>query len=360
MAGRPALPPHHSEIDAAWLTGALRAAGLDVTVASVRRGSLGEGAGLMSGLARLELEYASGDGPPVLILKHPADNAANRAVADTFHLYAREVLFYRDVADRCSARTPHVYYAEIDGSDFVLLVEDLSAYRIGDQIVGATLAEAQATMRWMGRLHATFWGRVDDPSLEFLPMVHPSYSSEGLMQGAAYGWGPMVANFEGVVPAHIAALEDRFLAALPAVFERMATPPLTVLHGDVRMDNLFFGDAAGQEPLIAVDWQGALRGRAAQDLGYFMSGNVPVAVRRTHERDLIALWHSELCASGVTGYTAEDAWRDYRNGMLFTWTHAVVIAGTLDHANERGRAYVTEMLRRATAAFDDLDLASLL
>ena len=357
----PALPRHNEEIDAAWLTAALQSSGHDVTVASFRRGPLGEGAGLMSGIERVEVVYSDGDGPPVMILKRPADNDGNRAVASTFHLYRREVLFYRDVAHRCSARTPDVYYADIDDNDdFLLLVEDLSSYTIGDQIAGATLAEAEATMRWMGRLHATFWGDVDDPTLDFLPLVHPSYSSEGLIQGAAFGWDPMVAAFPGVIPPHIHALKDRFLAALPTVFAWMAEAPITVIHGDVRMDNLFYGSGPDQEPLIAVDWQGALRGRAAQDLGYFMLGNAPVELRRTHERRLLGLWHDELTAAGVNGYSLDDTWRDYRRGMLFTWTHATVIAGTLDHANERGRRYVEGMLTRAVAAFDDLDLKSLI
>jgi len=42
------------------------------------------------------------------------------------------------------------------------------------------------------------------------------------------------------------------------------------------------------------------------------------------------------------------------------WTHAVVIAGTLDHTNERGRRWITEMLARNVAAFVDLDLIALI
>lgn len=357
---RPVLPRHPSEVSATWLTKALRAAGLDVTVSEVRRGRLGEGVGLMSDLEQLEVEYGEGDGPSVLIFKRPADNAANRAVANTFELYKREVLFYRDVAHRTTARTPFVYFADIDGTDFALVLEDLSAYSLGDQVVGCTVDQAEAVMRWMGRLHATFWDRCDDPTLEFLPLVHPSYSSEGLMQGAAYGWDPMVAAFGSVVPPEIAGLKERFLAALPKVFEWMAEAPITVIHGDVRMDNLFFGSDPGHEQMIAVDWQGALRGRAAQDLGYFMAGSLPIETRRTHERDLIGLWHAELTGAGVSGYSADDAWRDYRRGTLFVWTHAVVISGTLDHTNERGRRWVTEMLARNVAAFDDLNLTALI
>ena len=46
IADKPALPRHPSDVTAAWLTQALRAAGLQVTVDEVRRGRLGEGVGM--------------------------------------------------------------------------------------------------------------------------------------------------------------------------------------------------------------------------------------------------------------------------------------------------------------------------
>ncbi len=64
--------------------------------------------------------------------------------------------------------------------------------------------------------------------------------------------------------------------------------------------------------------------------------------------------------SHVAGYGIDDAWRDYRRGLLFVWAHAVVISGTLDLTNERSRRWVTEMLTRSVAAFDELDLTDLL
>lgn len=356
----PTLPRTAADVTADWLTQALRSSGLDVTVDTLQRRKLGEGVGLMSDVERMTVTYSQGDGPPTLIFKKPAENDVNRGVATTFDLYRREVLYYRDVAERSSARTPIVYYADIDGSDFALVLEDVSAYELGDQIVGCNVDQARAGMRWLARQHAAFWGRADDPALDFLPLVHPSYSSEGLMQGCAYGWGPMVEGFAEVVPADIADLKDRFLAVLPKIFEWMAEPPITVIHGDFRMDNLFFAAEDGHAALIAVDWQGSLRGRAAQDLGYFMSGSLPVELRQAHERELIDLWHDELCASGVTDYSADDAWLDYRRGTLFVWTHAVVISGTLDHTNERGKQWITEMLRRSVAAFEDLRLVELI
>ena len=97
-----------------------------------------------------------------------------------------------------------------------------------------------------------------------------------------------------------------------------------------------------------------------QDLAYFLSGSVPIDVRRANERDLIATWHHTLEEGGVRDYTAQQAWEDYRRALLYMWTVVVVIAGTLDPANERGRAWMTEMVDRAATAIDDLDVLSLL
>jgi Ecdysteroid kinase-like family len=358
--GQVRLPRHPDDVTPEWLTAALRSRGLDVAVRSFRRSGVGEGVGMMSGLERLEIDDATGSGPPVVVLKMPASNEANRAVAEAFHLYEREVLFYRDVAPRSAARTPEVYYADLDGSDFVLLLEDLSDYRLGDQVQGCSLEDSRLGMIWLGKHHASFWDDVGDPSLDFMPDIWPSYSSDALQQGCAYGWEAMVEAFDDILPDHIRSLKERYLAAAPHLFEWMASPPLTVVHGDFRMDNLFFGTGDDQEPLIALDWQGCLRGRAAQDIGYFMSGSIPIELRRDHERELIGLWHEHLVENGVTGFSREDAWENYRRGVLYVWIIAVVIAGTLDRTNERGHRWMAEMLKRTVATIDDLGLIELL
>ncbi len=350
-------------VTAEWLSAALSDGAEEVEVHSFHREAIAEGMGMMSALAMVVIDEATGPAPDAVVLKMPATNAQNLAVADAFQLYRREVLFYRDLAERSSARTPAIHHAALgEGSDFVLLMEDLSEHRLGDQVEGCGLDEALQGMTWLGRHHASFWDRVDDPSLEFLPYVWPSYSSDALAEGCAAGWPVMVEVFGDVLPERMCDLRDAYLAAQPALFEHMATPPLTVVHGDFRMDNLFFArddGSGGGETLIAVDWQGSLRGRATQDIGYFMSGSVRTEVRRDHERDLIARWHDELVDGGVSGYSPDDAWEDYRRGVAYVWTLAVVISGTLDPTNERGREWMSKMLERSVAAFDDLDLYAL-
>jgi hypothetical protein len=254
-----------------------------------------------------------------------------------------------------------VYVSEIDGSDaFVLMLEDMGHYRLGDQIEGCPLADAELCMKELGELHATFWDDVDRPELEFLPYHYPSHHSDGLRQGAAAGWDPMLAVFGQVVPEPIAAIKDRFLAAIPRMQAWIATPPLTVVHGDFRMDNLFFGRTPDDAPMAAVDWQGALRAKGIQDIGYLLGGSIEIDVRRAHERDLIATWVDTLRHRGVKDYSVDQAWHDYVRSILYQWTVTVVIAGTLDPSNERGRAWMTRMVERHATAMVDHDVISLL
>jgi len=362
--GRPAygpLPRRAEDVTAEWLSTALQSQGRDVVVESVQHRSLGEGVGMMSGLEMLELTYARGDGPRSMVLKFPATNDANRAVALAFDIYRREVLFYRDVAALTPAATPEVYFAEIEGKEnFILLLEDMSHYRLGDQIEGCGGADAELCMVELGELHASFWNDVDRPALEFMPYLYPSHHADALQQGAGIGWDPMLAVFGAVVPDHVRAIKDRYLAAVPRMQQWMTSPPLTVAHGDFRMDNLFFGTAPGDAPVAALDWQGVLREKAVADLAYFLSGSLPVEERRAHERDLIAKWHETLVHGGVSDYSGEQAWEDYRRAILYVWTIVVVIAGTLDPSNERGREWMTHMVDRAVTAIDDLDLFALL
>jgi hypothetical protein len=349
------LPQSPQELTPEWLTAALRAGELDVEVASLETEPFAEGAGMLSLLVRVRPQYRFGEGPETVIIKMPAPVEANRQTAINFQNYRREVLFYRDLANRTPARMPIVHYADIIGTEqFVLVMEDLAGYELGDQVIGATLEQARLAMTAMAELHAPFWNRVDDPEFDFIPYHYPSYHSEGLHQGSIAVWDNMVALAGDALPEEMADLKGRFLAAIPRLQEWITAPPRTIAQGDFRMDNLFFGHSPGQAPIAICDWQAPLRCKGAHDLAYFLSQSVPIEDRRRHERELVRLWHAGLVEGGVTHYSAEQAWEDYRRAVLVLWTYVTVIAGILDPSNDRGLAWIVEMIRRASATILDL------
>ena len=355
------IPNSHDDITADWLTRALRSGGADGTVESFTRHPLGEGVGMMATLEAIELDIADGTGPERVIVKLKAVSDANRAVALAFDIYRREVLFYSNIADQTSAGTPTVYLADVDGSeDFALVLEDLSEYRLGDQIDGCDHEDAKTAMVTLAELHAPFWDDVDRPEFDFVPYETPSVHGQALRDGSRAGWDPMVETFADAVPEEMLAVKERFLAAVPALQEWLATGPSTIVHGDFRMDNLFFAREPGHEQMMVIDWQGCLRAKGVRDVAYLLSQSVPTEIRREHERDLVALWHQTLVDRGVSDYSGDQAWEDYRRAVLALWILVVVIAGTLDSTNERARAWMTEMIRRSGSTIADLDLLALL
>jgi len=86
------------------------------------------------------------------------------------------------------------------------------------------------------------------------------------------------------------------------------------VHGDYRLDNLMF-HPDGHE-VIAVDWQTMAIGPGPRDIAYLLGTSLEVDARRDNEHALVAAYFDELAARGVTDYTAERCFRDYRLGQL--------------------------------------------
>ena len=149
------------------------------------------------------------------------------------------------------------------------------------------------------------------------------------------------------------ALAPNVIRMLDGFVER----PITLLHGDYRADNLFFG---GAEQLAAVDWQVSARGAGAFDLAYFLSGNLSTEVRRSIEMDLLRHYVEILRENGVQGYGLESCLEDYRFGVLFCLVYSVIVIGTLDPTNERGVAVFHANFERVAAAIADLDAGAMM
>jgi aminoglycoside phosphotransferase (APT) family kinase protein len=361
-----AYPITPSELTPTWLTERLRAAGV-ITSASVTAHALsplGEGVGMMALLSRVNLTYdaAEAGAPATVVAKFAAQNEANRAVSMAFRIYEREALFLRDLAGRSGVPVPAVYAVEFDAAsgDFVIIMEDVGGYRMGDQVVGCGPEEAKVILDAIAPLHASFWGKVDDPSLAFVPRVNGDMQRNAMSDACTAGWDECIARFPGAMTPRVRAAKERFLASTGDLHDRMGSRPQTVVHGDVRLDNMMFGTGAGQHPVVVLDWQGTLISAAVQDLGYLFTQNLTTEMRRLHEHDLLAYYHRLITDGGVRDYSLEELWDDYRLAALYLFIYAVVIGGTLDPANDRGLAFMNSLMQRATATIEDLDLLSLL
>ena len=346
-----------------WLTEVLRGNGVlaqDVAITRLQVGQVGEGVGMMSELSRLIPSYdgAAGGAPRSFIAKYPSRNPTNRQVAMSYNLYEREVRYFAELDALTTANCPATYLTELDGDNFIILMEDMGDYRVGNQIVGATLEEAELAIDELAKLHAAFWNRVD--AIAWIPHVSGSQHAANMHTGTEAGWPAMVSLFGDFLSAPVRAMRTDFQASIAPLQAYLDRPPVTLAHGDFRMENFLYGTEPGHHPMAILDWQGPLLGRGIQDVCLLLGQSAQTGVRRSHEQDLLERYLGGLARLGVQGYGFDEAWADYRHGHLYNWAYTTVVAGTLDATNERGFAWMSRMIARQVATTEDLGLLDLL
>ena len=163
-------------------------------------------------------------------------------------------------------------------------------------------------------------------------------------------------------------LDDRLWPAARAIYarvhdarERLSTPvrlyaTYTIGHGDAHVWNLLYPregvTAAG---IVLIDWDNWRIGRAAADLAYMMAVHWYPERRARLEARLLERYHAGLCTHGVTDYSLERLWEDYRLSVIGSlaipiWQQTLGIPPAIWWSH----------LHRIIAAFEDLDCATLL
>ena len=351
------LPPLPAGLTADWLTQVLHQAGLprDARISAVQRSSVGDGVGMMSELSRLSLTWSKPSPalPATIIAKYASTNPMNRAAAMSFHVYEREVRFFLEADAQTSAHTPHFYFAKMQDEHYLLLMDDLDTHRVGSQAAGASLEDAALAIDELAKLHAPFWDNVGE--FDWVPHIANSYHATSMATFANDGWDNMAHVFGDHLPESIRQRRDDILAAIPALQTRMDQRPITLIHGDYRLDNMLFGTKPEHDPVVIIDWQGPMRCKGIVDVALLLGQNAHIEVRRAHEHTLIRRYVDGLSALGVS-YPFDQAWDDYLDALLYQWCYASTVTGTLDSTNPRSSAWMSQLVARQSAATLDHQL----
>ncbi len=357
------VPRAPEELTAGWLTSALRAEGVirDATITRVEHEIVGAGVGFIGQLARARLTYdrQESGAPASLIAKFPTLDPGGRELGNLFRFYEREIRFYEEIGGDCGLRAPARYFshADIQGDQFILLMEDLGSARCGNDLNACNVNEAELVVRRAAELHARWWESDDLLRLSWMPFINDPVhqSAEPAYQQS---WPVFLNMYGDRLSARLLATSEAFQHHVIDVLNMLEPSPRTLIHGDYRGDNMFFGPGEGE--LTLCDWQISMKGRGAFDIAYFLSMSVPADVRKAEEMRLLRLWHDTLVQRGVKGYTFDEALRDYRVGVLYSWVYVVVAIGAVDPANERGLALFDAIFERRCRAMEELDAGELL
>lgn len=359
------IPENRAAITAEWVEKALEKGGMigEYKIVSLEAQEMAEGVGFMGELTRLDLTYETpAPGQPASVVVKMATRAPeNFGIAKNLFFYSRECGFYRHLAEHAPVRVPHLYYADFDEEShhFVLVLEYLGHMETPDQIKGANGEQSRRAIREIAKLHGVFWGKVDEGMMtQFFDLGTPQYGGDVQFGYGAYLPATLEHFGEHFTPETRRLAED-YAPRVAAHLAALAQPPRTFIHGDFRLDNMFFGDESA-DPFALVDWQISGRFQGIYDVAYFLSASVSTEVRREIEREALAEYHDTVCSAGATDYSFEDCWQDYRKAALAGLLVPIFVCGGLDLGNERGREFATVGLKRALAAVTDLEAAEFL
>ena len=349
------IPNKITALTAQWLTKALRDREVikNTEVQSFTVETLGY-KGITSQIARLRLSYQSettAHAPNTIILKLSLANPEMRQIVNSQGMYQKEVDFYEQVASKISLRTPRCYYSDfsVDSGEHILLLEDLAPARNGNQIKGCTEHEAELAVREIAVFHAFWW---EHPQLNLMDWLGGRISSRPSNGSLRRNWGPFLIKMGDTLPVEIKSIGNQLIEYRNNIIQYLEAPPVTLIHGDYKLDNIFFASLNGGVTFAVIDWQRIRRWRGVYDVACFLCKNVTPELRRAKETAFMQMYHKLLIEHGVQNYSYDQLWYDYRVSILEYLARFANIIGAGVFDNQLAQVRETTLYRTCQAVLD--------
>ena len=257
-------------------------------------------AGVTADAAVFALEYAGVvDGPTSIVLKYAKIMEASRELAQSASMYEKEVTFYTELYDEVSkvVPVPKLYGTFVDPDKpkeyFCIAMENLTEHSHPlEQVAGVSAKLLGEIGQSVAKLHATYWEH---------PMLKEDLYSGGDANVCRPWWSnwldtmfadpecidriwKIFKNGVGLENTCIDVMPDKDMHAMVRLWKEhgramsdemtkvLSSRPKTLLHGDLRSDNLFQSHAA--DGFTIIDWQTLAAGPPGLELVQFLSGSL--------------------------------------------------------------------------------------
>lgn len=344
MPSPPPFPIRIDDLDASFLTIAL-----DGEVRSVSSTRIGADRGMLGEIFLLEID---GDVEPKrLAAKFAALREGSLASALRGRNYERELRCYEELLADTPARTPacHGTWYDPDTAHFLLLQEAIDANDGIDQVQGITIERARPVLDEIAALHARWWHSDVLPTLDWLPRLDGDLRLANLTTLAELGWPRLVERLGDDLPSVPAGFGDELPQRIESALRSIAGLPHTLLHCDLRADNLLFDRRS--DAVTLVDWQGCGLGPAAFDVAYFLVQSLTIEDRRAHQEELLDYWRQALARHGVRN--TERAADGYSASIWYGMAIACALPVISDPDEPRVRELALAVASRTIAALTD-------
>ncbi|MGI9553296.1 MAG: oxidoreductase family protein [Thermodesulfobacteriota bacterium] len=307
-------PQHPEEITVEWINHALKEGGVITTskVRDIKKEIIGGGKGFISSVLRVELSY---DNPEAgclssVVVKIEPESEYFKQFGEETHAFQREISFYEEIAAKVDLRLPEVYYSVDKPPAFCLVMEDLNDYIPGNQVIGMHHNKVIATVELIARLQSKYWDNEALDALTWMPHTNSIDISADL-------WSSFVEHYGYLLSPEAVKLGERLLISINWLLKEKKKRKKTIVHCDLREDNLMFGEPGKSEEILIIDWQFAVKNIGAFDVARLVGGSEIILERQGHEFEVLQYWYKTLLNEGIEGYSWDEAVYDFKLGALF-------------------------------------------
>jgi len=244
------------QVTAAWLESVL-----DVEIVNAEVKPISEGTGFAGSVYRVHLNYGESGAelPDTVIWKTVSGDERTREFLTALGAYEREARFYGQLASGLEL-APRTYFSDFDpdSGTFCLITEDVSYLRPGDQIEGCTLEEAKAIIQEVASFHSMFWTDLPGERLDWVPAFDGGSGYFARMHSVS--WRQLERSFDHV-PRGLIEAAHKVAPRVSDIKSRLSQSPVTLVHGDLRLDNVFLANTSRADSVKLIDWQAIRLGR---------------------------------------------------------------------------------------------------
>ncbi|MFM9107507.1 MAG: phosphotransferase family protein [Chloroflexota bacterium] len=308
----PGLIARKNDITARWLERVLRDGGRpDVSVHSLEVEPYRTKP--YSALYRLKIDQTGGDLPERLMLKLARPDATDAAAR---RRRRKEHGFYTMLAPlMADPVSPAVYAAACaeDARHGHLLMADLTgSHERPPRGLPPTPEQARLSCIAFGGLHAAWWNHED--IIATVGQRDAGYVEKRGTDAAAAATA-FLDRYGPFLDRSIRHAVERHAGSAGALLGRALAGPVSAIHGDAHPWNVLTPIEPGG-PALLLDWEGWSVDSPAFDLVSLIVLRFDTGLRRRLESDLLDTWHATIAAGGVTGYSRDDLFDDYRRAIV--------------------------------------------
>jgi len=355
------FPTCADELTLSWLQNQLSQTFPNSMLEGFSLETIGVGQGFMGQLVRIQLEFQEHRPglPDTIIAKFASAKIETRELAAKMNYYGREIGFYQDFHSQAGIPIPKSFAINYDAanSHFVLLLEDLAPATITDQVEGNSEAESEQVIIAFARFHSHWWNN---------PALLKTSWAESITNAR-----PISDTLELFMDSMRQAEQTQRFAAYPEMQRliplliplfRMEPPqpfPFTLVHGDLRSDNIFF-PRNSRGHFKVIDWQTTGIGQPMTDIARWLTQSISIEQRRKTEHTLLQLYHRQLVANGINNYSYKSMLNEYKLNLVVTLLMFSMSMDDIDQSSDRAAPLFHVMYSRLDAALVDWEVEKIL